>query len=364
MTLAILRNAGHLGEGDGRLPEAAVLAWHLLHEALPPAEWGEMRALRANVEGWLRRWRALGAAGEGGREGISDEVLRLHGERRLAPVVDTLAGLSGEQLDRLVHFGSPPREGHRAATAPRRATDLDEVGGVAWVPLEGGEFSMGAEDIEDARPVHRVTVSAFRIARFPMTNAQYRAFCTATGKSPPRHWPEGEIPAGKENHPVVSVSWRDAEAFCTWISGRIPKEDGGTVRLPTEAEWEFAARGPEGRTYPWGNEEPTADHANFGAKVSDTTPVGSYPKGATPAGVHDLAGNVWEWCGDWYGPYGEADQRDPVGPTKGVGRVLRGGSFLIDARYLRAADRYYYPPESVIHSVGFRVVWSSPRGLE
>jgi len=194
-----------------------------------------------------------------------------------------------------------------------------------------------------------------------VTNAQYRSFCVDTGKGPPRLWPAGQIPEGKENHPVVGVSWRDAEAFCTWLSGRLA-EEGGTVRLPTEAEWEFAARGPEGRAYPWGDDQPTADHANFGRTVGDTTPVGSYPKGATPGGGHDLAGNVWEWCGDWYGPYAEAHEQDPGGPIKGEFHVLRGGSFRNIAGFLRAADRGNYHPGYVNVDVGFRVVWSASRG--
>jgi serine/threonine-protein kinase len=132
------------------------------------------------------------------------------------------------------------------------------------------------------------------------------------------------------NRPVASVSWYEAAAYCAW--------DG--VRLPFEAEWERAARGIEGREYPWGKEEPDEQRANFDRKVGNPTPVGLYPAGATPEGVADMAGNVWEWLEDWY-------ERDRV-------RVLRGGSFFLDSRNLRASFRYMDVPGDRSNSVGFR----------
>jgi formylglycine-generating enzyme required for sulfatase activity len=362
ITLANFRNTGKLGDGAGQVPERAVLALHLLREALPAPEWNELRRLRQNLEGFMRRWRALDEAGEEDAarvEGASDQLRRLHGAGALGAQLVVLDRLEPAQLDLLVHLGSPPREEARAARATRTA---HARGGIEWVDIAGGSFAMGDEDIDDATPVHRVTLSPYRIARHPVTNAQYRRFVEAEGRDPPRHWTEGAIPPGKEDHPVVHVSWDDARAYCAWLGAAVDAGRPGAVSLPTEAQWEYAARGAGTRRYPWGDEEPTAEHANFAGNVGDTTAVGSYPQGATPEGVHDLAGNVWEWCADWYGEYGEGEAQDPTGPETGRGRVLRGGAFDGRAGRLRAANRLSAHPGGVYDIFGFRVVWSSPGG--
>ena len=128
------------------------------------------------------------------------------------------------------------------------------------------------------------------------------------------------------------------------------------MQLPTEAQWEFAARGEQGRKYPWGDPAPTDQHANFDMRLGDATPVGIYPIGAMLDGAQDMAGNVWEWCGDWLGPYSPDEQEDPVGPADGERRLLRGGGFNLHSGFLRAACRYYYRPESEDVDVGFRCV--------
>ena len=223
---------------------------------------------------------------------------------------------------------------------------------------------------DNEAPVHEVTVSDFSVGRYPVTVQEYRRFVEAgdTGYLDPRRWdPLGwawrereqrEHPNGwreqltHPNRPVTSVSWYEADAYCRWVGGR----------LPIEAEWEWLARGPEGHRYPWGDAPPTERHANFENRDGSPTPVGIYPADADA--VRDLAGNVWEWCGDWFGLYGEPHQQDPCGPKAGKARVLRGGSFLGVAHPLRAAFRGSFHPERGLDDVGFRVVWSSPRGEE
>jgi formylglycine-generating enzyme required for sulfatase activity len=239
--------------------------------------------------------------------------------------------------------------------------NLEDLDGYAWVSIPGGTFTMGDAAESDAMP-HRVTLSPFKISRFPVTNDQYWGAVQAGLVKPPSHWPRGVIPADIKQHPVVNVSWHDASAFAKWLTSRVQSAYGGTVRLPTEAQWEYVARGAEGRRYPWGNDKPNAERANFGGNVGASTLVGTYPAGATPLGVQDMAGNVWEWCHDRYGPYETSHQTDPTGPESGPSRVLRGGSFYNVAQSLRGAFRSSNLPESDSHVIGFRVVWSVAGG--
>ncbi len=243
-----------------------------------------------------------------------------------------------------------------------------------FVRIPAGEFTMGTrpEDIpalvkrfgseegyyEDETPQHRVWVAEFHIGKFPVTNAQYAEFVRATNARAPQHWPNGAIPSGKENHPVVRVSWHDSIAFCRWLS----KASGQSVRLPNEFEWEKAARGVDGRIFPWGNDDPTAELCNFyGSNVGDTTPVDRYPKGVSPYGVWDMAGNVWEWTGSVYAPYPYKahDARDD--PNASGRRVVRGGSFSDDAGFVRCAVRVRDFPVSVYRLIGLRVVVCVPQ---
>ena len=160
----------------------------------------------------------------------------------------------------------------------------------------------------------------------------------------PSHWNSGRIPEGKADHPVVNVSWRDAIAFCQWAS----------VRLPSEAEWEKAARGTDRRVFPWGDNDPTKESCNFNGNVNDTTPVGRYPKDASPYGVHDMAGNVLEWTNSLNRlyPYDLDDGRED--PEKSGSRTVRGGSWRDFAQVVRCAYRGRPSPLIRRYDVGFR----------
>jgi formylglycine-generating enzyme required for sulfatase activity len=227
--------------------------------------------------------------------------------------------------------------------------DLPSLLGIDWVAIAGGALRMGSDpNLDDwalpaETPPHVVDVPPYRMARCPITNDQYSLFVVATGHAPPPHWPEGSVPQGKSNHPVVNVSWYDALAFCAWAG----------VRLPTEPQWELAARGADGRLWPWGNEKPTALRCNFALRVGGTTPADMFGDGASPYGVLDLAGNVWEWSSSLYLPYPYAGRDDPQ--ASGL-RVVRGGCYDSPARHVRCASRVGINPRYGYDDVGLRVV--------
>ena len=207
------------------------------------------------------------------------------------------------------------------------------------IRIERGTFQMGNDDgADDERPVHRVTMSGFWIQEHEVTNEEYRRFDAGH-----------QFPSGQERYPVVAVSWQQAMDYAG--------SRGGS--LPTEAQWEFAARGAAGRTYPWGERAPTCQLAQVdGCGETASIPVMSRPDGATPEGVHDLAGNVWEWMRDWYGPYEASDALDPTGAQSGSSRVLRGGDFESSAVALRGSFRNNFFPVLVSDGFGFRVAWA------
>jgi serine/threonine-protein kinase len=240
------------------------------------------------------------------------------------------------------------------------------------VRVPAGEFLMGSDPAkdedayDDEQPQHPVDLPEFYIGKYPVTNAQYAAFVQAAGHRAPTHWDDGEIPSGKEDHPVIYVSWEDAMDFCQWLS----QETGKGFVLPSEAEWEKAARGTDGQIYPWGNAAPTADLCNFDNNVRDTTPVGNYsPAGDSPYECADMAGNVWEWTRSLWGtdwsepdfgyPYDSEDGREDLEAGNGVPRVLRGGAFSGTEDDVRCASRYNRnPPHYRPRTYGFRVVVS------
>ena len=237
--------------------------------------------------------------------------------------------------------------------------------GAPMVLIPAGEFKMGDafnEGDRDERPVHTVYLDAFYIDIYEVTNAQYKKFMDATGYKAPYYWNDQNYKA--PNNPVVSVSWNDAKAYTDWAG----------KRLPTEAEWEKAARGTDGRKFPWSNQNFAGDLVNFAdrnldlswadPKINDgyrfSAPVGSYPKGASPYGVWDMAGNVWEWVADWYDEtyYRNALVENPQGPQSGQYHVHRSNSWARTQAGVRAADRKSNPPDRAVDDLGFRCALS------
>lgn len=212
---------------------------------------------------------------------------------------------------------------------------------MVFVPA--GEFLMGSDtNDEDEKPQRRVYVDEYWIYQFPVIVEQYMRFCRETRRAlPPRpDW------GWRADHPVVNVTWHDATAYCAWA--------GAT--LPTEAEWEKAARGTDDREYPWGNKW-DSERCQCGAK--STSPMTAHPSGISPFGVWDVSGNVWEWCSDWYAKDADrtASARNPVGPNTGEYRVLRGGGWInISEDGFRCAYRGRLEPENRGDSYGFRCV--------
>jgi len=235
--------------------------------------------------------------------------------------------------------------------------DDDNLG---FVDIPAGPFQMGSDKQTDPSAddgkLHRHTVvlSEYRIARYPVTVAQYRKFATETGRALDRDWlAENQY----DNHPVVEVTWHDAMAYCEWLTAK--PFVGGTITLPTEAQWEKAARGDDGRIFPWGD-KPDPEKANYEeTRIGVTSPVGCFPAGKSPYEIFDLSGNVWEWCQDyWHGNYNGApvDGRAWEDQAEGTNRVLRGGAWSIPAEYCRAANRGRGDPGDRHRIFGFRLV--------
>jgi formylglycine-generating enzyme required for sulfatase activity len=225
--------------------------------------------------------------------------------------------------------------------------------GAEMVLVPAGPFLMGSTDGEpDERPVHTVSVAAFYIDRYEVTHAQYAMFLQAKGHKPPIDWSGGKMPSGREKYPVVNVTWADADAYARWAG----------KRLPTEAEWEKAARGTDGRIYPWGNDASKKSAAGKDAqdprrREGRTFAVGSFPDDVSPSGAMDMAGNVWEWTADWYNAYpGNLNLELEYGHKY---RVIRGGAaidYYGKPSTRRCATRARSVPYGTFDALGFRCV--------
>jgi len=219
------------------------------------------------------------------------------------------------------------------------------------IVIPGGEFLMGQEDGRDEeRPVHRVRVSPFRLGRCQVTNAEYDQFRHATGRCATRFREQAEL--ADPVQPVVGVSWFDAVACCDWLSSTL----GGVFRLPTEAEWEFAARGGvEQRLYPWGD-DPVFDRPDYAARWQNA-PEAVATAAPNAFGLYDMCENVHEWCADWFDPgyYAVSPIDNPQGPPTGTRRASRGGAWRHQIKIARCAARSSIPPEFCYADYGFRV---------
>ncbi|MEO7331422.1 MAG: SUMF1/EgtB/PvdO family nonheme iron enzyme, partial [Minicystis sp.] len=251
-----------------------------------------------------------------------------------------------ERLDEALAGIAEPARSARLSSLPPvvRSKRGDEM-----VLIPTGTFPMGPA----RRPVQ---LDAYYLDRTPVTNQEFKVFLDTTGYRPTdsdasrflSHWRGGQIPRGQERHPVTYVSWLDARTYATWAGNR----------LPSEAEWEKAARGHDGRKYPWGRSEPGPSRANYGKRENGTTPVDAYPEGVSPYGIQDMSGNVWEWCEDFDDPgfYADGPTHNPRNgkrPEKAL-LVMRGGSWMFGPRSLRTFSRTSFEAHYRFAGGGFR----------
>lgn len=259
----------------------------------------------------------------------------------------------------------PPQPAISANPEPQEKTQTREIiskDGAPMVLIPAGEFMMGSQQDDgiagsDERPAHSVYLDAYYIDQYEVTTTRYTKFFQETKRTVPLYW-SGQVLKRHARKPMVGVDWNDATAYCSWVG----------KRLPTEAEWEKAARGTDERSYPWGNEEPNDQRANF-AHCCDfrdydvLTNVGSFEEGKSSYSVYDMAGNVWEWVADWYGDayYSMSPERNPKGPPRGMFRVLRGGSWNDKAGDMRSALRSRFSLTNQTNYIGFRCAQDVPK---
>jgi formylglycine-generating enzyme required for sulfatase activity len=289
---------------------------------------------------------------------------------------DEIVALACKKLYKVIDSNASLEERFEAGEIVGALGDL-RIKADNMVLVKEGKFMRGSSE-EDAnskeKPQREIYLDDFWIGKYPVTNEEFKEFVDdgGYGKARKDMWSEEGLRWREENEiskpaywhdrkwngpnfPVVGISWYEAEAYATWLSERT----GHQYRLPTEAEWEKAARGTKGFTYPWGEDVDKNLCNSYESGLLRTSPVGLYPKGESPYGCFDMAGNVWEWCFDWYNDnyYANSPNRNPKGPSDGAARIFRGGSWLDFARYCRSAVRGPDDPRARGSDLGFRLLW-------
>ncbi len=305
---------------------AAIYAWRQTQQARENAKLAEDRIAQVGqLVGDLGMERLLSMASQLDQAGDSDGAVTL-----LQTAVDL-------NLTLLVDL-----DASKLTTGTLRLlaeVSLIDKNGAKYAFVPAGAFTMGSDPAidsladSDEAPPHSVNLPGYWIGRVEVTNNQYAKFVEATGHAAPDGWQNGNIPAGRDDHPAVNVSWDDAVAYMQWLR----EESGMAFRLCTEAEWEKACRGTDGRIYPWGD---TWDGSKANVDLNGPTLAGNYsPEGDSPYGVSDMAGNVWEWTSSVYKdyPYDSSDGREDANSADVL--VVRGGSFYLNARRARCANR-------------------------
>jgi len=244
---------------------------------------------------------------------------------------------------------------HHSSAEPSYPNEVTGKDGAPMVLVPAGEFTMGSDKgDEDEAPIHRVQLHTFYIDKYEVTNGRFARFVETIQSEPPWGFEDKDTPVTHADRPVRWVSWMDAMAYCLWVG----------KRLPTEAEWEKAARGTDGRIYPWGNDPPTPVHAVYGLKEGGEdalSVIGDRDKGQSPYGAYDLAGNLYEWVMDWYAEHyymtlAATTVVNPRGPEEGTAKVQRGGAYINNPYRLRSSFRTKGDPTEQDPHVGFRCV--------
>jgi formylglycine-generating enzyme required for sulfatase activity len=247
--------------------------------------------------------------------------------------------------------GQNQREGKTATTEKDlRLGEKVFLDDLAMLYIPGGESRIGFnEEGAEGVVVVLAKLDPFWIGKYEITFDQYDRYCEEAGQEKPAD--EGW---GRGKRPAINVSWQDADGYCQWLSTKT----GRTFTLPTEAQWEKAARGTQLSIYPWGNSAPDCGKANYKDCRNQTVPVGSYPGGVSFYGVHDMAGNVWEWVKDWYDKdyYKNCKYENPVGSAEGFQKTFRGGDWTRPAEEIKTTTRFYNSPNNKGNGIGFRVV--------